>query len=66
MFGSLAPGMPKAKVAKPKKPRKFKVPSMAYRGVTQQPMVDPSAPKSPQVPSAQGGVDDEGGAGSVG
>lgn len=36
MFGSLAPGMPK--VAKPKRPRKFKAPSAAYRGVTQQPM----------------------------
>lgn len=64
MFGSMAPGMPK--VAKPKKLRKVKAPSMAYRGVTQQPLVDPSAPKSPQVPSAQGSVDDEGGAESVG
>lgn len=65
MFGSLAPGMPKAKIAKPKKPRKWKAPGMAaYAGVHQQPMPDPDAP--PQTPSALGGVDDEAGAGSVG
>lgn len=62
MFGTMAPGMPK--IAKPKKPKKWRAPSMAYRGVTQQPTPDPSAP--PQVPSALGGVDDEAGAGSVG
>lgn len=60
MFGSLAPGM-KTKVPKPKKPKKFKTPSMAYRGVTQQPM-PPIVP--PAEPAAQ--VPDEAGSDSVG
>lgn len=61
-FGSLAPGMPKPKVPKPRKPKKWKAPGMAaYAGVTQQPM-----PRTDLVPSAQGGVDDEGGAEGVG
>lgn len=55
MFGSLAPGMPKPTVAKPKKPRKWKAPGMAaYRGVSQQPMPKPDA----ETP-AESGLGDE-------
>lgn len=52
-FGSMAPGMPKAKIAKPKKPKKWKPPAMAEH---QQHIGGPY--QAPQEPTSETDVSD--------